>query len=294
MRLVSYRTLGGLRPGIVIDGGVFDIQSLLAYSEFSQRDCTSMRSFLEQFEGALGVADRELSSLATAHPECLVGPLADIPLGPPVPDPAKVLCVGLNYADHVTETGRELPKYPDIFVKFASSLVGPFDPLALSHVTEKLDYEVELAVVIGKACRNVAPEQALEHVAGAMILNDISARDLQFNGNQWTPGKAVDASTPCGPELITLDEVGELSELTVATYVNGEERQRSGTDRMIFSVSTIVSYISHFLELRPGDVISTGTPEGIGSRRTPPTFMVPGDVVQVEITGLGAQRNKIQ
>ena len=178
------------------------------------------------------------------------------------PDPAKVLCVGLNYADHVAETGRDLPSYPDVFVKFASSLIGPNDAIVLSGITAKLDYEGELAIVIGKPARHVAEERALDHVAGVMVANDSSARDLQYNGTQWTAGKAIDSSTPCGPALVTLDELPELGALTLVTRVNGVEVQASGTDRMIFPIPRIVAYVSTFLQLNPGDVILTGTPRG--------------------------------
>ena len=290
---MSYSTSDGLRPGIVVNNEVFDIQGLLAETEYHDTACTTMRHFLTCFEGQLDTADQTLTEIAGRGDARAVGSVEAIALGPPVPDPAKVLCVGLNYADHVTETGRELPRHPDIFVKFSSSLVGPRESLSLGQITTKLDYEGELAVVMGRACRGVSPEIALEFVAGAMILNDISARDLQFQGTQWTAGKAVDASTPSGPELVTLDEVGDLQALNVRTIVNGAERQSSSTDRMIFPVSAIVSYISHFLELQPGDIISTGTPEGIGSRREPPVFLVSGDEVRVEISGLGMQRTHI-
>jgi 2-keto-4-pentenoate hydratase/2-oxohepta-3-ene-1,7-dioic acid hydratase in catechol pathway len=191
--------------------------------------------------------------------------------------------VGLNYRDHVVETGRALPEHPDIFAKFATSLTGPTDDLCLSAVSLKLDYEGELAVVIGTPCRRVSPEAAIDSLAGAMILNDTTARDLQFNGTQWLPGKAVDSSTPCGPALVTLDELGDPHDLDLVTRLNGVEVQRAHTDRMVFTIPQIISYISQFLELAPGDVITTGTPEGVGSRKDPPSFLGAGDVVEVEI-----------
>ena len=169
---------------------------------------------------------------------------------------------------------------------------------AVATVTERAAEgkrdEGELAVVIGRPCRDVAAEDALAAVAGATILNDLTARDLPFNGTQWLPGKALDGATPCGPALVTLDEVGDLQVLDLATRVNGREVQRSSTARMIFPVAAVVAYISRFLELRPGDVITTGTPEGIGSRRDPPSFLAPGDVVEVEIEHLGVLRNVVR
>ncbi len=295
MRLVSYWTAERLRPGVVLGHHVYDVAGLLDLSSrFAGRAHASTSALLTAFAGELdGLAD-EVKALAGSHPQCEVGELSAVRLGPPVPDPAKVLCVGLNYADHVAETGRDLPSYPDVFVKFASSLIGPNDAIVLSGITAKLDYEGELAIVIGKPARHVAEERALDHVAGVMVANDSSARDLQYNGTQWTAGKAIDSSTPCGPALVTLDELPELGALTLVTRVNGVEVQASGTDRMIFPIPRIVAYVSTFLQLNPGDVILTGTPEGIGSKRTPPSFLSAGDVVEVEISHVGSLRNEIR
>lgn len=295
MRLVSYRTGQGFEPGVVVDGDVFDAAGLIARSPVAKGDrCGSVRGLLERYGEDLPALGAALVGAAAETSAARVGGLADVRLGPPITDPSKVLCVGLNYRDHVAETGRTLPTNPDIFGKFATSLTGPSDDLVLSELTTKLDYEGELAVVIGKRCRRVPPEDALDAVAGAMILNDTTARDLQFNATQWLPGKAVDASTPCGPELVTLDELGDPHDLELVTRVNGVEVQRAHTDRMIFTIPTVISYISHFLELRPGDVVSTGTPDGVGSRRDPPSFLSSGDVVEVEIARLGALRNQIR
>jgi len=287
MRLVSYRAGATLEPGVVVAGQVHDLAGLLGSG------VRSTRELLERHGGDLAALAAAVDA-AVAAGGARVGELADVVLGPPVPDPAKVLCVGLNYRDHVAETGRTPPAHPDLFAKFASSLVGPADDLVLTQVSAKLDYEGELAVVIGRPCRNVAPEQALDCVAGAMVLNDTSARDLQFNGTQWLPGKAVDGSTPCGPALVTLDEVGDLQALELVTRVNGAEVQRSSTSLQIFPVATVVAYVSRFLALAPGDVISTGTPDGVGSRMDPPSFLAAGDVVEVEIERLGALRTTVR
>jgi 2-keto-4-pentenoate hydratase/2-oxohepta-3-ene-1,7-dioic acid hydratase in catechol pathway len=287
MKLVSYDGDGSLKPGVVIDGGVHDVGRLIPGAP------ASVRELLEAHGGDLPAFAASLEA-AAASGDARVGALGDVPLGPPVPDPSKVLCVGLNYRDHVAETGRKLPTNPDIFSKFASSLVGPTDDLAVADVSPKLDYEGELAVVIGTRCRRVSAEEAIDHVGGAMILNDTTARDLQFNATQWLPGKAVDGSTPCGPALVTLDEVGDLQELELVTRVNGAEVQRSNTRRQIFPVATVVAYVSQFLELAPGDVITTGTPDGVGSRMDPPSFLAAGDVVEVEIEGLGELRNTVR
>ena len=287
MKLVSFDGDGTLKPGVVIDGHVHDVTRLIPDAP------ASMRGLLE----ARGADLRELAATleaAAASGRGHVGALAEVPLGPPVPDPSKVLCIGLNYRDHVAETGRKLPENPDVFSKFASSLVGPVDDLAVTDVSAKLDYEGELAVVIGTHCRRASPEDAVAYIAGAMVLNDTTARDLQFNGTQWLPGKAVDGSTPCGPAIVTLDEVGDLQALELVTRVNGTEVQRSNTNLQIFPVATIVAYVSQFLALAPGDVITTGTPDGVGSRMDPPSFLCAGDVVEVEVERLGALRNVIR
>jgi acylpyruvate hydrolase len=204
-----------------------------------------------------------------------------------------VVCVGLNYRDHVAETGRALPQYPDLFVKFASTLIGPQDEIRGVAVSENLDFEGEVAVVIGRTTHRVAEAEALSHVAGLAPLNDISARDLQYRGTQWTAGKAVDGSTPWGPALVTLDEVGDPQTLEIRTRVNGVEMQHSNTRHQIFTIAKIVSYLSTFLSLEPGDVIATGTPQGIGAKRTPPVWLAAGDVVEVDVDRVGLLRNSV-
>jgi acylpyruvate hydrolase len=210
-----------------------------------------------------------------------------------VADPAKVLCVGLNYSDHVGETGRPLPTDPDLFAKFASSLIGPNDRIELSEVTDNLDFEGEMAIVIGTSCSRVSDKDALGHVAGLSVLNDITARDLQYRGTQWLAGKALDDATPFGPAIVTLDEIGDPQTLDITTTVNGTQVQGSNTRSMIFSVAHVVSYISQFLTLMPGDVIATGTPEGIGAKRNPPQWLRPGDIVEVTLERVGTLSNKI-
>jgi 2-keto-4-pentenoate hydratase/2-oxohepta-3-ene-1,7-dioic acid hydratase in catechol pathway len=295
MRLVSYDGDGVLRPGVLFDGAVFDVGRLISASGVSNgHSHASHRELLETHGNDLPALAATLRAAARESDDARVGDFADVRLGPPVPDPSKVLCVGLNYGDHVAETSRAVPKHPDIFSKFATSLTGPSDDLFVSEVSSKLDYEGELAVVIGSPCRRVSPEDAIDKVAGAMILNDTTARDLQFNGTQWLAGKAVDGSTPCGPALVTLDELGDPHDLNLVTRVNSVEVQRSNTGRMIFTIAQIISYVSHFLTLRAGDVISTGTPDGVGSRMDPPSWLTPGDVVEVEIDGLGVIRNTVR
>jgi acylpyruvate hydrolase len=295
MRLVSYEADGDWNPGVLFDRDVYDVATLVTAAGASKgRSPNSHRELLETHGDDLPALAATLEATAGETADACVGDLANVRLGPPVPDPSKVLCVGLNYRDHVAETGRALPRHPDLFAKFASSLTGPADDLCLSDVSSKLDYEGELAIVIGRRCRSVSPDNAIANVAGAMILNDTTARDLQFNATQWLAGKAVDESTPCGPALVTLDELGDPHDLNLVTRVNGIEVQQSHTGQMIFTISQIISYVSQFLTLRPGDVISTGTPDGVGSRMDPPSWLAPGDVVEVEIDGLGAIRNAVK
>jgi len=296
MKLVSYDASGAWHPGVLHDEVVYSLARLLAASSLEQVPGAdrSLRAFLDAYGDDLGVTVAALQQAASSSDGARIGRIADVRLGPPIPDPAKVLCVGLNYQDHVAETGRKLPTHPDIFSKFASTLIGPSDDIRCSDVTSQLDYEGELAVVIGRRCRQVDEAEALDHVAGLMVLNDITARDLQYNGTQFLPGKAVDGSTPCGPALVTLDEIGDPQVLDITTRVNGTEVQGSNTKHMIFPITRVIAYISRFLELSPGDVISTGTPDGIGSKRQPPLWLTPGDVVEVEVERVGLLRNQIQ
>lgn len=295
MKLVSYEISGSWRPGIVVNSTVFDVATLLeSASGADPRPVPSMSDLLREYGAALPALSKRLIAAAGENPKAAVGPLETTRLGPPVIDPAKVLCIGLNYNDHVAETGRALPSHPDVFAKFASTLIGPFDEIDCSTITENLDFEGELAVVIGRQCRGVAAEEALDYVAGVMVLNDITARDLQYRGTQWLAGKAVDATTPCGPALVTLDEVGDVQNLDIRTRVNGVQVQSSNTRHMIFPVRDLVSYISFFLTLSPGDIITTGTPQGIGAKRQPPLWLKPGDTVEVELQQVGSLRNVVR
>jgi acylpyruvate hydrolase len=219
-------------------------------------------------------------------------PLAAATLRPVVPHPGKIICVGLNYHAHIEETHRDVPDYPVLFTKFAASLTGPFDPIPCPPESEAIDYEGELAVVIGLRARRVAPDRAIDHLAGYTVANDVTARDYQYRTHQWLQGKAWDASTPLGPALVTTDEVADPGTLALRTHVNGELVQDASTDLLIFSIPTLVSTISEFTTLEPGDVILTGTPAGVGFRREPPLLMTDGDVVTVEIDGVGRIENR--
>ncbi len=233
-----------------------------------------------------------LDAAATADGDRLA--LADADLAPLIPEPAKIICVGANYRDHIEEMGRQPPSHPTYFAKFARSLAGALDDLILppSDLSTDIDWEGELAVVIGRPARNVARDAALEHIAGFTIMNDVSVRDWQRRTTQFLAGKANEALTPLGPKLVTTDQIGDGSGLALTTTVNGEVKQDSSTDQLVFDALDVVADLSRILTLDPGDVIATGTPGGVGAARTPPEFLQPGDEVRVTIEGLGEQVNR--
>ena len=209
-------------------------------------------------------------------------------------DPGKIVAVGLNYLDHIRESGVEPPKVPLVFAKFPSSVTGPADPIRLPReLTQRVDWEVELAVVIGSRARNVEPGEALAHVDGYTVANDVSARDLQFSDGQWVRGKSLDTFCPLGPVVVTADEIPDPQALRLSTRVNGELMQDSSTELMVFDVATLISFCSHSFTLEPGDVLLTGTPWGCGEFMDPKRHLAPGDVVECEIEGIGLLRNPV-
>jgi 2-keto-4-pentenoate hydratase/2-oxohepta-3-ene-1,7-dioic acid hydratase in catechol pathway len=212
---------------------------------------------------------------------------------PPVPRPPKIVCVARNYAEHAEEVGREIPTIPILFARFPATLVADGDPVVRPTVSEQLDWEGELAVVIGRGGRTVRREDAMAHVAGYSILNDVTVRDYQFRVTQYTAGKNFSTSGPFGPYLVTADEISDVGELEIVTHVSGHEMQRAKAGDMIFDIPTLIEHISEFVELEVGDVIATGTPAGVGFRRTPPRFLRPGDTMRVSITGLGTLENPV-
>jgi acylpyruvate hydrolase len=236
--------------------------------------------------------DTPLSWLATAAAADDPIPLSDLRLRPVVPNPAKVVCVGLNYVAHIEETHRLQSDYPVLFTKFASTLAGPYDELALPPESEAIDFEGELTIVIGAPVRRASRQNALEAVAGFTVANDLSMRDYQYKTHQWLQGKAWDATTPVGPALVTLDEAGDGSRLTLRTTLNGEVVQESCTDLMIFDVATLIATITEFTSLEPGDLILTGTPSGVGYRREPKVLLSDGDLLVTEIEGIGRLQNR--
>ena len=304
MRLVTYEAGGYPRGGVLVEGSVVDLEAAMREAGTWSGDggdgsvgglsASSVRRVLGLGEGplrALETAARELASSSGADGGAISS--EDAVLGPPVPDPEKIVCLGLNYREHAEESGLEEPPAPVLFAKFRNSLVGQGAPVVLPRASEKVDYEGELAVVIGRTCKEVSEDEALDYVAGYTVFNDVSARDLQLQTSQWMAGKAVDTFAPCGPALVTADEVGDPQDLVLATRVNGETVQEASTSQMIFSVRQTIAFVSRVMTLEPGDIIATGTPSGVGQSRTPPLFLKEGDVVEVEIEKLGTLRNPV-
>jgi 2-keto-4-pentenoate hydratase/2-oxohepta-3-ene-1,7-dioic acid hydratase in catechol pathway len=209
-----------------------------------------------------------------------------------VPDAGRILCLGVNYQEHAAESGQEAPTWPEAFLRGPDSLTGPFSDLCRPALSEKFDFEGELGVVIGKGGRYIAAEDAFDAIAGFVVLNDASVRDWQHAASQWTAGKNFDGSMPIGPEVVTPDEV-DISDLALTTTLNGEVMQSARTSQMINSVPSAIEFLSSFTTLRPGDVIATGTPGGVGGARKPPVWLRPGDVIEVSVEGLGAVRNRV-
>lgn len=221
-------------------------------------------------------------------------PLDELTLRAPIPRPGKIVCVGLNYHDHCREQGIEPPAYPTLFAKFANAVTDPAAAVVRPRATEKLDLECELAVVIGRRTSRVAPGDALDHVFGYTILNDVTARDLQREDRQWLRAKGWDGFAPMGPMIVTADEIPDPGRLTIHSWVNGETWQESSTAEMIWDVPTLVAFVSRSITLEPGDIVATGTPAGVGHFHDPPRYLVDGDVMACEIEGIGVLSNTIR
>jgi 2-keto-4-pentenoate hydratase/2-oxohepta-3-ene-1,7-dioic acid hydratase in catechol pathway len=286
VRLVTYSDGSTTSPGVMVGDRVVPAAAAAAQAGLDVKPW-SVRMLLE---------------LLSAEQLALVGEAAEaasggldrdaVTLHAPVAHPEKIVCLGLNYRDHAAETGQPIPQAPMWFAKFANSLIGDRQPVVLPAAHPgRVDYEAELAVVIGTTVRGVSADDALSFVAGAMPFNDVSARDLQMQNPLWTAGKAIDTFAPCGPALVTLDEIQDLQGLALQTRVNGEVVQQGTTSEQIFSVAEVVAWLSRTMTLVPGDIIATGTPAGIGAARR--SYLSAGDTVAVEVQGLGAVTNPI-
>jgi acylpyruvate hydrolase len=268
MRLATIRTATGNRAVRVdataaVETGEADVRALLERPDW---------------------ADHAAAAAGPSHP------LDGVDYAPLVPSPEKIICVGLNYRDHVLEMGNELPEYPTVFAKYAPSLVGAYDDIVLPQASKAIDYEVELTVVIGTSVRHATPEEATAAIAGYTVLNDVSVRDYQYRTKQFLQGKTFDRTTPLGPWLVTPDEL-PAGGWEVSTVIDGETMQRSTTAELVFTPVDLVVYLSSIVTLNPGDVIATGTPGGVGHARKPPRYLVDGNVLVTSVAGVGECRN---
>ncbi|MGH8182290.1 MAG: fumarylacetoacetate hydrolase family protein [Rhodanobacteraceae bacterium] len=277
MKLVRHGDKGYEKPGLLDAGGrVRDLSAMV--DDIAGEHLTT--------PGLARLRGIEAASLPVVE--------GDPRLGAPVGHVGKLICVGLNYADHAAESGQPVPEQPVIFMKATSAINGPHDDVLIPHGSSKTDWEVELGVVIGDTVRGVSRDEALGHVAGYLIVNDLSERDFQFaHGGQWVKGKSCDSFGPLGPWLVTRDEVPDPQGLSMWLSVNGHRYQNGSTRTMIFDVATLVSHISRYMTLAPGDVISSGTPPGVGLGQKPPVYLKPGDVMELGINGLGMQRQRV-
>ncbi len=288
MKLVTFHSGKGLHVGAVWGDQLVDLTRAAEGKEAPW--FAGMEALLNAGEAALHTAQRLLETTRERQP------LKSVHLGPPVPRPSKILALGFNYHEHAAEFSTKAPEAPLIFAKYPNSITGPFDPIFLPPGDDdpQVDYEAELAVVIGRRCKGVSAANAMEVVAGYMALNDVSERKWQFGDKQWTRGKSPDTFCPIGPWLITPDEVPDPHALGIRSRVNGEVRQDSNTSLLVHKIPRLIEYCSTAMTLEPGDIIATGTPTGVGMHRKPPLWLKPGDVVEIEIDGVGTIRNEVK
>ena len=280
MKVASFRRGGKATYGVVADGGLIDVGARLGDKY------PTLQAVIE--------ADALDAVRKAAHGQAADATIDDVEMLPVILDPDKILCVGLNYATHIKETGREDSDYPVLFTRYPNSHVGHNQPMIRPKVSDRFDYEGELAVIIGKGGRHISEGDALKHIAGYSCYNDGSIRDWQRHTHQFMPGKNFVRSGAFGPWMVTADDIPDPSTMRLITRLNGQEMQNSTTDLLIFNIPFLISYISTFTELYPADVIVTGTPGGVGARRDPPVWMKPGDVIEVDIDKVGVLRNPIE
>ncbi|MES2714185.1 MAG: fumarylacetoacetate hydrolase family protein [Pseudomonadota bacterium] len=279
MKLLSYEHGGRARFGALVDGGIVDLQAALGGRY------ATLRALLEA--DALAEAAAVLAGRA---PDLALDAVTLLPV---IPHPDKIVCVGLNYGEHVRETGRTVTETPVLFLRMPDSQVAHGQAIVRPRESQRLDYEGEIAVVIGRGGRRIAEADAWGHIAGYSCYNDGSVRDWQVATSQWTPGKNFWRTGGFGPWMVTADQIAPGQVMTLTTRLNGQVMQQATTDLMIHSIPRQIAYISSFIPLKPGDVIVTGTPGGVGNKRTPPVFMAPGDVVEIEVDAVGVLRNTI-
>jgi 2-keto-4-pentenoate hydratase/2-oxohepta-3-ene-1,7-dioic acid hydratase in catechol pathway len=298
MRFLTFRDDSGQHIGVLEEGRVFDVSRLVGTE--LQTASIDMLALIEAGASATDQIRRRLSS--PDRPEPAATSLAAVEVMAPIPRPRKnIFCVGRNYREHAIESFRavgeevRVPESPNIFTKAVTTVNGPYSDIPFDpKVSEQVDWEVELAVVIGVGGRHLGKEEALTHVFGYTVLNDVTARDIQHRpGIQWFQGKSLDGFCPMGPVLVTADEIGDPQRLHLQLEVNGIPKQDSSTGLMLFEVATLIAHLSEVLTLEPGDIIATGTPEGVGFARTPPEYLRPGDLMESSIEGIGTMRNRV-
>ncbi|MFL6417062.1 MAG: fumarylacetoacetate hydrolase family protein [Bryobacteraceae bacterium] len=281
MRLVTFEADGKARPGVLTESnGIFDLSA------------AGFDSMLDVIEAAALDPTRIQSLVAASTPDTAYS-IGTVKLLAPIPKPRKLICVGLNYRDHALETGSEIPNVPTIFNKFATAVIGPGDQIVLPKVSKKPDYEAEFAVVIGKGGRHIKAEDWKNHIFGYTIVNDVTGRDYQRATTQWLMGKTFDTFAPMGPWIVTADTIQDPHNLDISLEINGETLQNSNTRELIFKIPDLLVFLSSVFTLEPGDIISTGTPSGVGVARNPPRFLQPGDDVVVKIPAIGELRNPV-
>mgnify|MGYP005858740443 CR=1 FL=1 len=304
MRLLTFIVDGTSRLGLAVNGQIVDLALAYAAIPAAQREGpaalpSEMVAFLQAGDPAMQAArqvERGIQRGAlTVGPngEKVVYGKNEVRIAAPIARPGKIICLGLNYADHIAETGAQKPNAPILFAKFANAIIGPGEAIRLPRASQAVDYEAEMAFVIGKTARRVPLEAAYEYVAGYMNFNDVSARDLQRETSQWLRGKGADTFAPTGPYLVTRDEVPDPQTLDVRLWLNGQLMQNSNTKHLIFNVPFLVHHISKTMTLEPGDIVATGTPDGVGFARKPPVLLKEGDVVRIEIGNLGVLENPV-
>jgi len=275
---VTYESERGARAGILRDGAVVDAWDTIGGGGSTLRDLLAAGG-IGELAGIVDPVDAQ--------------PLAEVELLPPIPDPDKIVCVGLNYRAHAAEAGIEPPETPTFFAKFRNALAAPGATVPLPAASAKVDYEAEVAFVVGRRATDVGEAGALDHIAGYMLFDDFSARDLQFATPQWMPGKVFDGSAPCGPALVTPDDAGAPDSISFALTLNGEEMQASSTADLVFSIPQLVAHLSRLMTLEPGDIVATGTPAGIGGAREPSVWLRPGDEVVISSPELGRLETRL-
>ena len=280
MHFITFERNGAAEPGAIAGENVIGLKA------------AGFPTLLSVIEGG-AAARQKVAAWVAGAPASETVPLAGVRLLAPIPRPPKIICIGLNYRDHALECGAEIPKVPTVFSKYTTAVIGTCDPIVLPKYSKAPDYEAEMAVIVGKGGRYIRKENWLDHVFGYTPLNDVSARDFQEATSQWMIGKTFDTFAPMGPAIVTADEIADPHKLDIQMIINGEILQNSNTEQLVFRIPELIEHLSSVFTLEPGDVISTGTPGGVGEARNPPRWLRPGDDVVVKIAGLGELRNRV-